>query len=127
VRAKEFILEQKKDVIDKDQERAFSNTMTFPNQNMYHGSGYLHSQFLKALAGAGAGNTPDGDMGTQPWDGGDPVYTPFHPVEEEMIDRAAKHVGDTSKKKWGNDRSEESANTHKVSPVAKHKKNKYGI
>jgi hypothetical protein len=127
VRAKEFILEQKKDVIDKDQERALSNTMTFPNQNMYHGSGYLHSQFLKALAGAGAGNTPDGNMGTQPWDGGNPVYTPFAPEEEEMIDHAAKHVGDTSKRKWGSNRSEESEDTHKVSPVVIKQRNRYGV
>jgi hypothetical protein len=55
------------------------------------------------------------------------VYTPFHPVEEEMIDHAAKHVGDTSKKKWGSNRSEESADTHKVSPVVIKQRNRYGI
>ena len=57
MRAKEFISEEKKGVLNPEQESTMSNLSTYPNQNMYHGSGYLHSKFLKALAGAGAGDT----------------------------------------------------------------------
>jgi hypothetical protein len=116
MRAIEFVIENKKGQLNPEQESTMSNLSTFPGQNMYHGSGFLHNRFIKALAGAGAGNTPDADMGEQPWDGGDPIYSPFHPVEEEMLDRAAKHVGDNSRRNWGDKRSLEPDTVHKISP-----------
>jgi hypothetical protein len=118
MRAKEFVLEGTKGKINPDAEKVIGHMHTFPNQNMYHGSGYLHSRFLKALAGAGAGDTPDAYMGEENFAGGDPIGRPYHPMEEEMIDRAAKHIGDGGKKTWGNRRSEEPTGTHTVSPVA---------
>ncbi len=103
--------------INPEHESVFSNTSTLPNQNMNRGSSYLHAMFLKALASAGAGDTPDGPMPEKNWAGGDPVMTPFHPVEYEMIDRAMKHVGDTRSKSWGDKRSQEPESVHKSSPV----------
>ena len=105
----------------------FSNTHTYPNQNMYHGSGYLHSKMLVALAGAGAGNTPNADMGSQNWAGGNPISTAYHPLEQEMINRAMKHVGDKTKIQWGKLKAEEPDHVHKMSPVPARKKNKYGV
>lgn len=84
---------------------------------MYHGNGYLHSRFMQALASAGAGDTPDENMINNNWASGDPIISPYHPLEQEMINRAMKHVGDNRQIKWGKARSEEPENTHKVSPV----------
>jgi hypothetical protein len=116
MRAIEFVIETKKAKVPKEQIATWSNTSTLPNHNMYHGSGYLHSQFIKALAGAGAGDTPDADMGKENFAGGDPIVTPYHPIEEEMIDRANKAIGDNNRKKWGTRDSREPEDTHKVSP-----------
>jgi len=120
MRAREFIREditEEEGVMHHEHESAMSNLSTHPAQNMYHGSAYLHSQYLKALAGAGAGDTPDAYMGEPSWHGGNPVFSPYHPLETEMMDRAAKHVGDTSTKNWGDKRSIEPDNVHKVSPI----------
>jgi hypothetical protein len=45
-------------------------------------------------------------------------------MEEEMLDRAAKNIGDKSKRTWGNRRSQEPNGTHTVSPVADWNKKK---
>ena len=97
------------------------NTRTYPSQNMYHGSGYLHSRMLIAVAGA-----PDVPTPSTNWVGGDPMFNPYTEAEREMLDYAAKQVGDTSKREWGN-KSGETTDTHKTSPVAKPKKNRYGV
>lgn len=115
MRANEFILEDKKG--NKDQLAAMTNVGTFPDQNMYHGSGYNHSKFLRALAGAGAGNTESVNMTTDNMAEGDPIFSPYHPVEEEMLNNAAKAIGDKSKKQWSGKKSTEPEGTHKVSPV----------
>ena len=108
---------QRKGVIDSEQESVMSNTSTFPDQNMNHGSARLHRNFAMALAGAGAGDTPSINMGNENWAAGDAVTTPYHPVEDEMINNAAKHVGDHSKKTWGDRQSQEPDTIHKNSPV----------
>ena len=111
------------EIIKEDQElhpehkSVMSNLSTFPDQNMYHGKGAdYHARFLIALAGAGAGDTPDAHMGEKSWDGTDPTYSPFHPMELEMLDRAAKHIGDTSERHWGEKESKEPDNINKTSP-----------
>lgn len=129
MRAKEFVIEQiKTGVIHPHHKAGLHNIRSYTDQNMSTGKTglYGHNQFLRAVAGAGAGNTPDGDMGTENFLKGDPMFSPFTEEEREMLDRAAKHVGDNSKVEWGN-ASSESEHTHKVSPVAQHKPNKHGI
>jgi hypothetical protein len=108
---------QHKGVIDPEQQSTMSNTHTYDEQNMYRGSGYKHSRFVIAMAGAGAGDTPSVNMGDENWAAGSPVITPYHPVEEEMMDNAARHIGDTSKKTWGDRQSQEPDTVHKTSPV----------
>jgi len=108
---------QRKGIIDTEQESVMSNTSTFPDQNMNHGSARLHRNFAMALAGAGAGDTPSVNMGNENWAAGDAVTTPYHPVEDEMINNAAKHVGDHSKKTWGDRQSQEPDTVHKTSPI----------
>jgi hypothetical protein len=102
--------------IDPEIEHVLTITSTLPNQNMYHGSGYLHALFLKAIAGAGAGDIECENMGDKNWAGGDPVLVPFHPMEEEMINNAMKHIGDNNRVHWGSKRSEEAEEVNKASP-----------
>jgi len=119
MRSKEFIVEKmKKNVINPEHSRALAGITTYPDQNMYHGSGYHHSRYLLAVASAGAGDTPDSHMPDENWAGGDPMYHPYSKAEEEMLDRTAKHVGDTSAKKWGSGKSKEPKTNHTTSPVA---------
>lgn len=103
--------------IDPEHESVLGHTHTLPGQNMYHGSGYLHSRFIRALAGAGAGTTPSTNMGDENWAGGDPVIKPYHPMEEEMIDNAAQHIGDHEKTNWGTRKSLEPTTINHSSPV----------
>jgi hypothetical protein len=125
MRSREFIFEYATGgKINPETKAVISNTHTFPDQNMYHGSGYLHSRYLLAVAPAGAGDTPDAHMPVDNFASGDPTASPYHPMEEEMIDRAAKNIGDNSKRTWGNRRSEEPDGTHKVSPVSNWNKKK---
>jgi len=104
-------------VIDAEHESVMGHAHTLPGQNLYHGSGYLHSRFIRALAGAGAGNTPNASMGDENWTGGDPVVKPYHPIEEEMIDNAAHHVGDHEKTNWGSRKSQEPTTVNRTSPM----------
>jgi len=117
MRAKEFISEMKKGEMQPHQRNVLNNPVTYPKQGQYGGDQYLHAQFLKALACAGAGDTPDAEMAPENWAGGDPVFIPYHDTEIEMLNRAAKYVGDNSKREWGGP-SKEPKDTHKVSPVA---------
>jgi len=122
MKIKDIITESgmKKNVIDDGVEKSMSNTFTMPDQNMYHGSAYKHSQFMKAIAGAGAGNVESMNLGDENWAAGNPVASPYHPIEEEMIDNAATHVGDHSKHQVSREKASiESPEIHRVSPTRK--------
>jgi hypothetical protein len=129
MKVREIITERMKTgVIHPNHNANLHNVRSYSDQNLSVGKTglYGHNQFLRAVAGAGAGNTPDGIMGDENYLKGDPMFVPYTESEREMLDRAAAHVGDHSKHEWGGP-SEETNDTHRVSPVAKHKKNKYGI
>jgi hypothetical protein len=119
MRAKEFITEKmKKGAMAHDSYKTINNMRTYPDQNMSNGKTglYGHFDYGVTLAPAGAGDTPDGHMPEQNWAKGDPMYIPYHPLERDMLDRAAKHVGDNSKREWGGP-SVEPEDTHHHSPV----------
>jgi hypothetical protein len=48
---------------------------------------------------------------------GDPIFSPYHPIEEEMMDNAAKAIGDNSRKKFTGKKSKEPDHVYRVSPV----------
>jgi cobalamin biosynthesis protein CobD/CbiB len=103
---------------------AMMNAQTFPSLNQSTGSAYMNYRMGIALAGA-----PDypTKMEADNWIGGDPLLSTYTEVEQQMINAAAKAVGAGKGQKWSGDRSKEIPTTYKQSPVAKTKKNKYGV
>jgi hypothetical protein len=110
--------------IEPDQKSAMTNAQTFPSLNQSTGSAYMNYRMGIALAGA-----PDypTKMAADNWIGGDPLLAPYTDVEQDMVNAAAKAVGAGTSQKWSGDRSKEISTTQKQSPVAKPKKNKYGV
>jgi hypothetical protein len=110
--------------INKTQKAAMKNAMTLPALNMNSGSMYLNYRMGVALAGA-----PDfpTKMAADNWIGGDPLLSTYTDEEFEMVKAAARQVGAGAIQNWSGKRSEEVADVNKTSPVAKPKKNKYGV
>lgn len=105
-----------------DQEGAIQNAQTFPSLNQSTGSAYMNYRFGLAMAGA-----PDYPTQADNWIGGDPLISTYSEEEMKIINAAAKQVGSGHAQKWSGKRSEEVADVNKTSPVAKPKKNKYGV
>ena len=110
--------------IEPEMKAAMTNAQTFPALNMSTGSAYMNYRMGLALAGAPTYPTK---MEADNWIGGDPLLAPYTDVEQEMVNAAALAVGAGTGQKWSGDRSKEIPTTYKQSPVAKPKKNKYGV
>lgn len=110
------------DKVQDTHKSAVKNLLTFPNQNSSTGSAYMNYRFGIALAGA-----PDFPAAAEPYIGGDPLVVPYTDADMDMVNKAAEYVGDHSKKVNSSSRSEEAPGTNKNSPIAKPKKNKYGV
>jgi nicotinamide mononucleotide adenylyltransferase len=110
--------------IDKEKKSAMRNATTIPGLNMSTGSMYKNYRMGIALAGA-----PDypTKMAADSWIGGDPLISSYTQEEYDMVKAAALQVGAGRLENWTGKRSEEIAGVQKVSPVAKPKRNKYGI
>lgn len=110
--------------MSKDQKASMQNASTLPALNMSTGSAYMNYRMGIALAGA-----PDypTKMEADNWIGGDPLLSTYTEEEFEMIKKAAMQVGAGTIQNWSGKRSEEVADVNKSSPVAKPKRNKYGV
>ena len=110
--------------IGDEAKAALQNAQTHPNLNQSTGSAYLNYRMGIALAGA-----PDypTKMAADTWIGGDPLISTYTDVEQDIVNAAAAQVGAGKAQKWSNKRSEEVPSVNKTSPVAKKKKNKYGV
>jgi hypothetical protein len=108
----------------KEQKAAMKNAATIAGTNQSSGSAYIGYRMGVALAAA-----PDFIVGGEAdnWIGGDPLLSAYTDEEWEMIQAAAKQVGAGAVKNWSGNRSKETADVNKVSPVAKPKRNKYGV
>lgn len=122
MRARDFITETGMHPMDATHKSAIRNATTFPNQNMNSGSQYKNYRMGLALAGA-----PDYPTRADNYIAGDPLLAPYTEEEMEMINYAAQQVGDGSKQTWSNSRSQELDNVQKTSPVAKPRRNRYGV
>lgn len=110
--------------IDKEKKAAMKNASTLPGLNMSTGSAYKNYRMGIALAGAPTFPTK---IEADNWVGGDPLLSAYTDEEFEMIKAAAKQVGAGTIQNWSGNRSEEVADVNKKSPVAKPKRNKYGV
>jgi hypothetical protein len=122
MRAHEFITEGGMHKISDDQKAAMQNVSTFPSLNLGTGSAYMNYRFGLAMAGA-----PDYPTKADNFIAGDPLLSTYTEAEMEIINMAAQQVGAGKPQKWSNNRSQEMNNVHKTSPIAKPKKNRYGV
>ena len=89
-------------------------------------SDYVAFKLGQAMAGSD-GTTPI-DIDAKSWHGKKKTVHPYTEIENEMFKQAAKAVGaDYKDLNHGDMKSKELDSTNKISPVAKIKKNKYGI
>ncbi len=110
--------------IDKEKKAAMKNATTLPGLNMATGSMYKNYRMGIALAGAPTYPTK---IEADNWIGGDPLISSYTEEEYEMVKAAAKQVGAGTIQNWSGDRSKEIADVNKTSPIAKPKKNRYGV
>lgn len=123
-RIEQELQEAKTKKIRKSQKGAMSNALTYPELNMSTGSAYRNYRFGIALAGS-----PDHPGEADNWIGGDAFLTTYTPEEMEKIKGAEKALGLTVRQNWSGKGSKEIEGNviNKTSPVAKVKKNKYGV
>jgi len=125
MRAKEFITEKKQAKITKRQSQSSRGINIYGDAERAN-SDYVAFKLGQAMAGTDGTNTPDIDA--KSWYGKKKTVHPYTDVEQQMFIKAAKVVGaDYKDLNHGDMRSLELDTTNKVSPVAKPKKNKYGI
>jgi len=110
--------------ISKSEKGSMKNAMTFPSLNMSTGSGGAYMNYRMGIAMAGA---PDYPGPKDNFIGGDPLLTTYTDEEMDIIKSAAKAVGAGTPQNWSGKKSKELSSTNITSPVAKTKKNKYGI
>jgi hypothetical protein len=95
------------------------------SQNKSNGSPYQGYRFGLAMASAdGKGNNPTPAAGAM---SGDPLVSVYTQEEYDMVKQAAKDVMAGPIRKLSSMSSEEVSDVNKTSPVAKPKRNKYGV
>ena len=102
-----------------DHVAAIKGAMSSPalSMNKSDGSSYMQYRHGIALACAGAGDTPSIDMDPDGAFSGDPLFASYADIEEEMIDNASKIVGAGKTNRLSPNKSSESEDTHKASPI----------
>ena len=129
MRAKEFINEgirgREGSLID-DVASALPATFAIPS--LQNQDPYLQYRFGIALAKAKGSSTHDIPPfeAESAW-GENAIIVAYDPESEKMIDQALKDVGAGSKRLISTPKSEEGKTVQTVSPVARPKKNRYGI
>ena len=103
------------------QENPISRLQTFNALNMYNGDGYKAYRFGIALAGS-----PDVPVKDESPFAGDYTVKSYTDEEQDIINVAAKQLGIKGTTKAGKG-SLEPKGTNTTSPIAKIKKNKYGV
>lgn len=125
MRASEFINEGKQTRMTKRQNQSTRGTNTYSDAERWN-SDYVAYRLGMAVAGTDGQIEPDLDASS--WIGKSKSTHPYTEKEQEMLKKAYKAVGAKYKDlNHGDMRSLELDTTNKVSPVAKPKKNKYGV
>jgi hypothetical protein len=108
--------------LSKTATSSIKGAITTPAANNNAGDSYKSYRFGLALAGA-----PEFPTKAVNDIGGDPLLTTYTDEEWEMVKFAGKQTDVGPLKRLSSNRSVELDDTYKTSPVAKIKKNKYGI
>lgn len=125
MRAKEFITERKNSKMTKRQNQSTRGVNTYSDAERWN-SDYVAYRLGMAVAGTDGQIEPE--MSASSWIGKSKSTHPYTPEEQEMLKKAYKAVGATYKDvNHGDMRSLELDTTNSASPVAKPKKNKYGV
>lgn len=101
---------------------SLKNAMSIPNISMNKANGSPYMQYRFGIAMANPESTPSAGAMS-----GDPLITAYTDAEMEKVKGAAKATGAGAITHLSDGVSDEAEGTNKVSPVAKPKKNKYGI
>ena len=125
MRAKEFITERKAGKITKRQQNPTVGLNRFKD-GMKWNSDYTAYRLGMALGMTDGKHAPELDP--ESWIGRWKTAHPYTPEEQEMFKLAYKAVGaDYEDLNHGDLRSMETDDTNNVSPIAKSKRNKYGV
>ena len=108
----------------KDHGASIKGAMSIPSISMNKSNGSSYLQYRFGIAMAGAPEFPTQAAGAF---AGDPLLSSYTDEELEIVNFAAKQVGAGHVKRLSSNRSDELSNTNTTSPVAKPKKNKYGV
>jgi hypothetical protein len=121
----DIISEAKQAKISKRQSQSSRGISTYGDSEKMN-SDYVAFKLGQAMAGSDGKTVPEIDA--KSWHGKKKTIHPYTEVENEMFKKAAKAVGaDYEDLNHGDMASKELDTTNKISPVAKIKKNKYGI
>jgi len=121
----EIISEAKQAKITKRQSQSSRGISTYGDAEKMN-SDYVAFKLGQAMAGTDGKTVPDIDA--KSWHGKKKTVHPYTEIENEMFKKAAKAVGAAyDDVNHGDMRSLELDSVHKTSPVAKPKRNKYGI
>ena len=121
----DIISEAKQASLSKRQSQSSRGISTYGDAEQMN-SDYVLFKLGQAMAGTDGKTIPEIDA--KSWYGKKKTIHPYTEVENEMFKKAAKAVGaDYKDLNHGDMESRELDTTNKTSPVAKIKKNKYGV
>ena len=121
----DIISEAKQAKISKRQSQSSRGISIYGDAEKASGD-YVAFKLGQAMAGSD-GTTPI-KIDAKSWHGKKKTVHPYTEIENEMFKQAAKAVGaDYKDLNHGDMKSRELDTTNKISPVAKIKKNKYGV
>ena len=125
MRAKEFISETRDTKMTKRQNQSTTGVHIYGDSEHVSGD---YTSYRLGMAVAGADGKNKLEMDPKSWVGKKKTTHPYTQEESDMLKQAYKAVGaeyvDVNK---GDMKSKELETTNKVSPVAKPKRNKYGV
>jgi hypothetical protein len=125
MRANEFISETKDTNMTKRQNQSTTGVHTYSDGERVNGD---YTAYRLGMAVAGADGTNKLDMDPKSWVGKKKTTHPYTQEESDMLKQAYKAVGAVYKDlNKGDMKSKELETTNRVSPVAKPKRNQYGV
>ena len=121
----EVIVEASVGKLSKRQQQATRGLNKFTDGDRWNGYYTLYRLGL-AVASTDGKSVPDTDK--ESWVGKWKVAAPYSQADQDMLEKAYQAVGAKYQDiNHGDMRSQELESTHKASPVAPKKKNKYGV